>query len=247
MNKQRQLGAVVLAAGKSKRMSLTVQNKVTLKLKGKPMILHGVGLLKDLRIEPIVVVVGFAKESVVKILGSQVIYATQQKRLGTGKAVLLALAKIPQGITDVLVVNGDDSAFYTEDLMGKLIEKHFNTKAEITFLTIEKDNPSGLGRIIRDKRKKLVSIVEDKNATNLQKQIKEVNPQCFVFRINFLKKYLKKIKKNKTTREYYLTDLVGIAIKNRERIETVPVGKILWRGINTKEELLEAEKLFKKS
>jgi bifunctional UDP-N-acetylglucosamine pyrophosphorylase / glucosamine-1-phosphate N-acetyltransferase len=247
MNKNINLSAIVLAAGKGERMDLKNRNKVTLSLGGKPMIQHGIALLKKLQIKKIIVVVGFAKESVIDVLGDKVNYVEQTGKLGSGNAVLCALKEVPQETDSVAVINGDDSAFYSVELMKTLIDKHHDLGAAATFLTIDVDNPYGLGRITRDNKGNLLAIVEEKDASSVQKQIKEINPQCFVFKVNFLKKYLHKIEKNKITGEHYLTDIIDIAIKNNEKVQDVPVGKIPWRGINTKEELLEAEKLLKNS
>jgi bifunctional N-acetylglucosamine-1-phosphate-uridyltransferase/glucosamine-1-phosphate-acetyltransferase GlmU-like protein len=74
--------------------------------------------------------------------------------------------------------------------------------------------------------------------------IKEINPACYIFKVDFLKKYLKKVKKSPVTGEYYLVSLIGIAIKNNEKIETHRILDLPWRGVNTKIELQEAEKLF---
>src|SRR3989338_183828 len=117
--------AIVLAAGRGKRMKVKKVNKVVLPLANKPMIARTRDLLKDLKISPIIVVVGFAKKSVINVLGdSSVIFVEQKKRLGTGNAVKLALAKIKNGIKDVLVLNGDDSAFYRKETILSLIESH---------------------------------------------------------------------------------------------------------------------------
>ena len=242
--KQRNFGAIILAAGKGKRMNSKSVNKVALPLADKPMIVHTVGLLEKVGIKEIVVVVGFAKKSVMNVLGSKVIFAEQKKRLGTAHAVECALKKMPTDVEDVLVVNGDDSAFYSEKIITELMKSHLSSNSAFTFLTIEKDNPFGLGRIVRDSKNELIAIVEEKNATESQKTIKEVNPGCYIFRISYLKKYINKVKKNELTGEYYLTDLVDLGIKNNEKIETLRGGSIAWRGVNTKDELQEAEKLF---
>lgn len=241
MNK---VGAIILAAGKGKRMNSKTVNKVVLPLENKPMILHTLDLLKKFKIDPIIVVVGFAKKSVMEVLGDRVTFAEQKKQLGTAHAVLCAFRRLPQNIDNVLIVNGDDSAFYKEQMIKKLVETHFLVKASFTFLTIELENPSGLGRVIRNKKGEVMAVIEEEDATKKQKEIKEINPACYIFRVNFLKEYLKKVKKSPVTGEYYLTSLVNIAVKNKEKIETVRGGKIAWRGVNTKKELRQAERLF---
>src|SRR6266480_2430684 len=109
------IAAIILAAGKGKRMQTTDINKVVLPIGGKPMIHRSVSFIKSLGIETIIVVVGFAKESVMQVLGDSVFYAEQQEQLGTANAVGVGLSKIPPQIENVLVVNGDDSAFYKHD------------------------------------------------------------------------------------------------------------------------------------
>jgi bifunctional UDP-N-acetylglucosamine pyrophosphorylase / glucosamine-1-phosphate N-acetyltransferase len=235
--------AIILAAGKGKRMNSKKTNKVTAILGNKQMVLHTVDRLKALNVDPIIVVVGFAKESVMKVLGSSVIFAEQSKRLGTAHAVKVALKKLPENVETVLILNGDDSAFYTDETIGNLIRVHLKENAALSLLTISVENPAGLGRIIRNEEK-VAGIVEEKDATEEMKRIKEINPGCYVFRVSFLKKYLKKVIKNPVTGEYYLTSLIDIAIKNKQKIQAVKGGKILWRGVNTPEELKEAGKLF---
>lgn len=240
----KKIAAIILAAGKGKRMKSKSVNKVAVRLGNKQMILHTVDRLNEMLIAPIIVVVGFAKKSVMKILDNGVIFAEQSKRLGTSHAVMCALKKLPKNIGTVLVLNGDDSAFYTKDIIRNLIETHWKKNAALSFLTITVDDPKGLGRVIRSENGEVIGIVEEKDAAGKERKIKEINPACYVFEISFLRKYLKKIKKSPVTGEYYLTSMIDIAIKNGESLEAVKGGKIFWRGINTPEELKEAERLF---
>lgn len=239
--------AVILAAGKGKRMNSRTVNKVALPLGGKPMILHTFNILEKLGIKTIVIVVGFAKHSVMDLFSHQKVkFCEQKKRLGTAHAVSCAMKKIPSRIKNVLILHGDDSAFYKIDTIRQLIEKHLESGASFTFLTIEMENPEGLGRVIREKEGKVLAIVEGKDATEDILKIKEINPACYVFKTEFLKKYLPRIKKSPVTGEYYLTSLIDIGIKNNEKIETLQAGTFAWRGVNTKEELQEAENIFLK-
>lgn len=242
MGKKTNIAAIILAAGKGKRMDSKKVNKVVLPLAGKPMILYIVQVLKNLDINPIVAVVGFAKKSVIQVLGSQVMYAEQRKRLGTAHAVGCGLKKLSDNIENVIILQGDDSAFNNKEIIANLIKAHISSNSVLTFLTLELDNPFGLGRVIRDSDKKVIGIVEEKDATMEQRKIKEINPACYIFKTSFLKKYLKKIKKSKITGEYYLTNLIDIAISNKEKIETIKNDSLRYKGVNTKEELKEAEK-----
>jgi bifunctional UDP-N-acetylglucosamine pyrophosphorylase/glucosamine-1-phosphate N-acetyltransferase len=245
MEQKRKLGAIILAAGRGKRMNAKGMNKVTFTLADKPLVKHSVDLLEDLGFHSVVVVVGYAQESVRKVLANDthVVFAEQKKRLGTAHAVLMGFKKIPEDITDVLVINGDDSAFYSKDVIAQLAEKHINTDAAVTFLTVKLPNPFGLGRVVRDANGKVTAIVEEKDATEEQRAINEINAACYFFSTDFLRKYLKQIKKSPITGEYYVVSLIELAAQNGKLAETVQA-EIPWRGVNTQEELKEAERLF---
>jgi UDP-N-acetylglucosamine pyrophosphorylase len=245
MNKDRQLGAIILAAGKGKRMNTKNKNKVTLTLADKPLVKHSVDLLEDLQFHAVVVVIGYAKESVKEVLknDTHIIFAEQKKRLGTAHAVAVGFQKITPDVTDVLVIQGDDSAFYTKDVIEQLAAKHVESNAAVTFLTVKLENPFALGRVVRDASGNVTAIVEEKDATEEQRAINEINAACYFFSTKFLKKYLKKIKKSPVTGEYYIVSLIEMAAKNKETIETMQVD-LPWRGVNTQEELKEAEQLF---
>lgn len=241
----RNIGAIILAGGRGKRMNSTSVNKVALSVADKPIILRTVELLESINISNIIVVVGFAKKSVKQALNDKdVIFVEQKKRLGTAHALSFGLGNIPAFLEQVLVLQGDDSIFYERELLTKLITTHVASKASCTFLTLEVDNPFGLGRVVRDSKKRIVGIVEEKDASESQKKIKEINPALYIFKVSFLNKFLKKIKKSDITGEYYLTRIIDIAVKNKKHIETVGGKAISWRGINTPQELQEAERLF---
>ena len=242
----KKIGVIILAAGKGTRMNSKKINKVALHLADKPLILHTVHLLENIKIGTLVVVVGFAKQSVMTLLDGGVIFAEQKIRNGNAKAVSYGLKKMPKQIEDVIVLNGDDSAFYTEKIVTRLIDHHYKTKASFNLLTTEIEDPKGLGRIIRDEKGKILSIREEKDATSKQKKIKEVNPACYIFKVGFLEKYLNMVQKSSITGEYYVVSLVDIGVKHGEKIESLKIKKFPWRGVNTQDELEEAERLFSK-
>lgn len=239
------LGAIILAGGKGKRMKSLDRNKVTFNLGDRPIIARIVNLLKQLELEQIVVVSGFAKESVVEALKEEnVTFAVQVDQLGTADAAKVGLSALNQKIKHVIMLYGDDASLYPLSLLKELVEKHALSNSALTFITFETDIPFGLGRITRDDNGKITSIVEEKNATDEQKKIKEVNPGCYIFSRVALEKYLPQIGKNELSGEFYLTDIISLLLKNGEKVETVNAGKMLWKGINTQEDLAEAEKLF---
>lgn len=245
------LGAIILAAGRGTRMKMVSENKVVLPLAGKPMIQHIVEFMKRFQIETTVVVVGFAKESVMNVLKNfNVIYAEQKEPLGTGHALACALDKLPKGIENVFVVYGDDAVLYAENntpTIKRLFEVQESDNAAITFLTIDQANPHALGRIVRDPKGDLLAIVEEKDATDEQRKIIEINPGCFVFSVKFLEKYLSEIERSPVTGEYYINNFIDLALKNGERVRAIKGGEMNWRGVNSKEELDEAEILFNQS
>lgn len=242
-----EIWAIVLAAGKGKRMKAKNRNKVAYEVFGKPMILRTIETLKETGINNILIVVGYAKESVINLLDKGIKTVEQKKRLGTGHAVKVALKKIPVSARYILVVYGDDSFLYSSKIFNKLITTHINTSSELTFLTIEMQNPSGLGRVVRDKKGNVIGVIEEKDATPEQKKINEINTACYIFSNDFLKKYINKIPKSKITGEYYLPILTQIAIQNSKKIEALKIDDAVWRGVNTLEELKEAEQYFKKT
>ncbi len=245
MTEKRTISAIILAAGKGSRMKEEV-NKVTLPLNGKPLISYAVNLLRKMEIRPIIVVIGHAKESVRNALKDvDVIFVEQKEQLGTGHAVKSALDKIPPVSTDVIILYGDDSYLYKKEILNKIINKHMMGNAMLTFLTIKVEEPAGLGRIIRDSNGNVIDIIEEKDATQEQRKINEINPNCYIFRYEFLKKYIKKIRKNPITGEYYLPSIIKTARENNEKIQAIDGGFLSWKGVNTKEDLEEARNLVK--
>jgi len=242
------VAAVILAAGKGKRMNIQDKNKVTSLLHNRPIIIHIVDFMKKLAIRTIVVVVGHAKESVKEVLvGEDIVYVEQQEQLGTGDALKCALGVLSEEISDVYVVYGDDGVFYNDKhlpIVTQLFQKHFMSGAAVTFLTIEQENPYALGRILRDEQGEFKAIIEEKDATDEQRKITEINPGCFLFNVAFLREHLHEIEKSPVTGEYYINSIIDLALRFDLKVETVQGGRLIWRGVNTPEELLEAEKLF---
>jgi len=235
------LQAIVLAAGKGTRLNCKEIPKVMLPIAGIPMVDFSIDNLKKAGFPKSVVVIGFCGAKIREHLKNSVIYAEQTKRLGTAHAVMAAESKIPKAIEDLLVVMGDDSAFYDPKTIIDLVELHRQKSPSITMLTVQKKDPKGLGRILRDETQHVTGIVEEKLATPAEKKIKEVNAACYVFKTSFLWPALKKIKRNPTG-EYFLTDLIQIANKEGRRVIAHKISSSQWKGINTPEQLLAAHK-----
>jgi len=237
------VAAVVLAAGKGTRLKNKPAkvNKVAMPLNGKPMIEYTVDLLSRIGFGQIVLVVGYARDSIKKVLGEKVSYALQSKQLGTGHAAECGLKALNPNIEYVVVLHGDDSAFYPPKVLQNLIAKCVTNDYTMTFLTAEKKNPFGIGRIIRDNGGKPQEIVEEKNATDEQRLIKEVNLGMYCFKRSFIEKCVKEIGFNSVANERYLTDIVSIAYRHGYPMATVSIDREeYWQGVNTDEQWAEA-------
>ena len=143
-----------------------------------------------------------------------------------------------------MLVNGEESDYYKVKTMKKVVEQHISAQNTITFVTLVLDDPTGLGRILR-RNGKVVGIVEEKAATAQQKSIREVNDGLYLFRRDWLEKYLPTIKKS-AVGEYYLVDLISLAVSQGEKVEAYKLSDPTeWKGVNTPEDLSEADILMK--
>lgn len=237
--------ALILAGGKGVRLNAE-KPKVLYQVKNKPMILYCLESLKKAGFEKPVVVIGFKGEEVKKVLKNSVSYVWQRKQLGTGHAVLKAKRALSKAKT-VLVIYGD-MPFWRPETFKELIKRHQKEKATLSLVSVKFENPSFFqyGRIVKDKKGHLLKIVEEKEATEKEKKIKECNPGCYLIERKWLFKNLPKIKKHPNG-EYYLTDILEMAVSQGQKITLVPISD--WReavGINTKEQLKLAEEILKK-
>lgn len=235
--------AIILAAGRGTRMNAKRKNKVAFKLGGEPMVARTLHNLWESGITSVIAVVGFQADSVRASLGDRVTYAVQVEQLGTGHALQTAMPFLPKNCDTVLSVYGDDSAFYPPSLYQDIVKKLHASNADLIVLTLHKDDPSGLGRIVRDASGQIVRIVEEKNATAEEKQLQEINTGFYCFKRSFLEEHLPKIQKNPLSGEYYATDLIEIALKHGKVVDALymPDSKI-WHGINNLRDLSLARK-----
>ena len=200
--------AIIMAAGKGTRMK-SKNSKLVQKIYGKEMVKRAVENAKKAGIDDIVTVVGYKKEQVMKVLGDSVKYAVQEEMLGTGHAVMQAVKYLEGKKGRVLVLNGDVPILRPETI-NRLLDKSIDNKEAATLLTAIYDDPFGYGRIIRDEGGNIEGIVEEKDATDEQKEIAEINAGIYCFDIEALLEALKEIKPNNSQGEYYLTDVIEI-------------------------------------
>lgn len=200
--------ALVLAAGKGTRMK-SDKSKLVHKIYGKELVKRVVETAKKSNVDDVITVVGYKREQVQIVLGDSVKYAYQEEMLGTGHAVLQAEEYLKNKQGKVVVLNGDVPILRPETIK-ELIQKSIDNKEYATILTAIYNNPTGYGRIIRDVGGNIKEIVEEKDATEEQKKIQEINAGIYCFDIQELLNALKKIEPNNSQKEYYLTDVVKI-------------------------------------
>ena len=200
--------AIVMAAGKGTRMK-SKNSKLVQKIYGKEIVKRAVENAEKAGVKDIVAVVGYKKEEVMKVLGDNIKYAFQDEMLGTGHAVMQAKEYLKGKKGKVLVLNGDVPLIRPETL-NKLIEKSIENKEYATLLTAIYDDPTGYGRIVRDEGGNIEGLVEEKDTTEEQKKITEINAGIYCFDIEALLEALEKITPNNKQGEYYITDVIQI-------------------------------------
>lgn len=232
------LKSLILAAGKGTRMKSDLP-KVIHKVNGVPMVKKIMNLLEGIDVEENIFILGHKKEFVLETLGN-VSYVVQEEQLGTGHAILMAEPKLGEFHGDIMVLCGDTPLLRKETLK-KLYQQHKDSRAVTTLLTSIYDNPFGYGRIVKVNGD-VVAIVEEKEATDEVKAIKEVNAGVYIFDSQELWKALSKIDNNNDKGEYYLTDVIGIQVKEGKKIGSYLLEDNLEiLGVNSKVELAQAE------
>ncbi len=245
-NMNNKTAAVVLAAGYGRRLGGENQKTLT-RILGKPLLSYLVSTLKNCDPDRIIIVVGFQKEKVMdELKGEPVVFVEQPQLLGTGHAVMMTENVLFDFSGDILVLCGD-VPFLTHSTIKRLQKTHQTTLADCTLLTAMVENPYGYGRIIRNQTGNVVEIVEEINATEEQKEIKEINAGVYIFEKTALFDALRKIRMDPVKKEYYLTDVIALFIADGRRVESwmtpTPEETI---GINTPEDLKRAEQYFLK-
>lgn len=237
MNQSCQLAAVILAAGRGKRMESDLP-KVLHEVGGKPMIHWVVDTAMGARVDPIVVIVGQGREQVMESLQyAPVKFAIQDQPLGTGHAVEQSRSILENFNGGVLVLSGDVPGI-RDNTIQRLCRRHQQTNAKAAMLTADVEDPTGYGRVLRDKNGHLRRVVEQKDASPEESLVREINGGIYVFEAKTLFKTLPMVKNDNKQKEYYLPDVLYIL---REQNEIVAIEKVEdYReilGVNTKQEL----------
>ncbi len=240
------LSAIILAAGKGTRMKSDLP-KVLHKVLGKTMISRVIDQAKLAGARKIVVVVGYKKDMVIESLkDTDVDFAIQEEQLGTAHAVQQCEPFLQNLNGNILILSGDVPLLTGETLL-KLIACHSKNHADATLLTAVLDNPHGYGRIIRNADDTLKDIVEEKDADEDIRKIKEINAGIYIFKKELLFSYLKHVDNKNAQGEYYLPDVLPLMVRDNRKIylQKAEQSEEI-QGVNTVEQLKLAEEKLKR-
>jgi bifunctional UDP-N-acetylglucosamine pyrophosphorylase/glucosamine-1-phosphate N-acetyltransferase len=239
------MGVILLAAGQGTRMRSRLP-KVLHALGGRPLFLYPLAVAQGLRPSKIVVVIGHGGESVRRSYpGTDVCWVVQEQQLGTGHAVRCARESFDGFSGDILILSGD-VPLITQTTLERMIGVHRKRQAALTLMTAYLDPPTGYGRILRDADGAIIGTVEERDASERDKQIREVNAGVYVASPDFLFAALAQVKNHNQQGEYYLPDIVMIGLAENRKIATFRVDDPCeMMGINTREELAAMEKTLR--
>jgi len=266
-SRARGVGVVVMAAGKGTRMR-SGRAKVLHHVAGRPMVLYAVDLALKVAGNRIAVVVGHQAEDVRRVIeegiaeksGAESVAVVQQaEQLGTGHAVLQSRpvfgTHTGAAPSEYLVLNGD-TPLLRERTVRELLRVHRSKRAAVTLLTTNLDDPAGYGRVIRRESGKeqrgtaassdVLKIVEDRDATPSEREVQEINVGTYVVSGDFLFQALDRLEPHNAQGEYYLTDIVGMAVDQRRRVVAVRLQDAEeGMGVNTRRQLAAAEQAIR--
>ena len=232
---------IVLAAGLGKRMKSDMA-KVLHKVLGKPMIHYVLETAVRFAEGNIYVIVGHQSEIVRAAIEKRftVNYVYQEKQLGTGHAVSCALPYLEPGIQQVVILCGD-TPLISQSTIASLIRTHLNSKNDLTVLAVNLDNPTGYGRILLNETQQVAGIVEEADATDVQRNIKIVNAGIYCVNRSFLEDAIGSLTSRNAQQELYLTDIVGIGfLKNKVIAAVIAEDATEMMGVNSQEDLQNA-------
>jgi len=235
---------VIMAAGQGTRMQSDLA-KVLHKINDRPMVFYVIDLAKAVGSQRVILIIGHQKERVMEeCKETDVEFAIQEEQLGTGHAVQQAEDLLKDFDGDILVLSGD-VPLLSETTIRNLITTHKNSNALATLLSADLNDPTGYGRVVRDGQGNALRIVEHKDATEEELQIKEISVGIYMFKAVELFKTLRLVNNDNVQGEYYLPDVIKIYINEGEKVVVQLADNFNeTRGINTVEQLKEAEQIL---
>ncbi len=244
---------IILAAGKGTRMGGDIPKALT-QLGDQSMLEHVIDTIESIpeNIHKPIVVVGYKAEMIRETLGDRVVYVTQEEQNGTGHAVTCAFPELLETTDQILVLYADQPFISKETILEiTQLKQESNNSLAIATACIKDENLFreqffNFGRIMRDPAGHIKSIVECKDATKDQKEVREVNPAYFCCDIPWAIHCLKSLKNDNAQEEYYLTDLVKIAFEESHYIDSIQINEKEALGANTPEQLAVLEKYLDK-
>ena len=242
--------AIILAAGKGKRMAAELgdQPKVLFEVAGRPMIHWVIQACRQAGVARCIVVVGYQAEKVKAALAGEkdIVFVTQEQQLGTGHAARMAEPVLAGQSVDVFVLAGDGPLIRARTLQ-QMLDTHRQQGADATLATSVIEDPTGYGRILREADGSFRGIIEHKDATPQQREIREVYPSYACFRSSALFDVLAQLRNNNAQGEYYVTEAPNL-LKRRGRkvaiVDAVPPEDVL--GVNTPAELAHVDAILRR-
>ncbi len=238
--------AIVLAAGKGTRMNSDLP-KVLCQANGRSLVAYVIDALAEAGVQDFVAVVGYRADLVEEELGDNpsIRFALQSEQLGTGHAVMMCRELIADRHGPIVVVAGDSPMLQASSIQ-LLLEEFSQTRPACLLGTLVCEDPTGLGRILRDPTGRFTGIVEQKDATDAEREICEVNMSTYVFDCQKMLAVLDDLTADNEQKEYYITDVPGIMLGKGEDVRALPVLKpIEALSVNTVEHLAEVERAMK--
>lgn len=235
------LGVLILAAGEGTRMRSS-QPKVLHRLAGKQLLRHVIETARSITPDEITIVYGHGGELVRDVLDAPDLnWVEQKERLGTGHAVMQAIPNL-QCVDQVLILYGDVPLISGSTLVSLMAALH---TSDLALLTVDLPDPSGYGRIVRDRDDRVVRIVEEKDASARELEISEINTGIMAVRRERLESWLDQIENNNAQNEYYLTDIIAMAVKDGINIQVVhPICEEEVMGVNDRKQLAYLERYY---
>ncbi|AND79264.1 bifunctional UDP-N-acetylglucosamine diphosphorylase/glucosamine-1-phosphate N-acetyltransferase GlmU [Streptococcus pantholopis] len=236
--------AIILAAGKGTRMKSDLP-KVLHKVAGLTMLEHVFASVGAINPAKTVTVIGHKAELVEEVAAEKSAFALQKEQLGTGHAVMMA-AEALEGLKGQTLIIAGDTPLITGESLKNLLDYHRRHKNVATILTAMADDPFGYGRIIRNDRSEVTKIVEQKDASDFEQQVREINTGTYVFDNQRLFAALKELNTDNAQGEYYLTDLISIFRNNEEKVGAYTLADFAESlGVNDRFALATAEKVMR--
>ena len=238
------IAALVLAAGKGTRMYSDLA-KVLHPICGRPMLSYPLAALEELRLGRVLVVVGHQAENIQEIfLEASVEWVLQTEQLGTGHAVLCALPHLADFVGSVLICCGD-TPLLTTGTLRMFLTNHLKSDNDLSVLSMLLEEPGSYGRIVRNSAGEVSGIVEAKDATDEERDIREVNTGIYCARALLLQSVIPEISNTNAQGEYYLTDMVKLAVERGWKVQAIAGSDPTeFLGVNTNEELEAAERVI---